>query len=140
MVLYDIIYCWSMGINRLFFKNERIDNIFGKEETYEVIKKRYDSWLDLCDGLCYFFVQIKKEGLYWSCKCLLWNLQAWFGKKYPVRNNKYSSVVGNIIYFINKMQLRNIDYSMADDYEYEEEHKIMNNTMLGKVFGYFFND
>ena len=55
-----------------------------------------------------------------------------------IRNNKYSSVVGNIIYFINKMKLRSIDYSMVDDYEYEEEHKIINNTMLGKVFGYFF--
>ena len=58
-----------------------------------------------------------------------------------IRNNKFSSVVGNIIYFINKLRLRNIDYTMVDDYEFEEENKIMNvinDTMLGKVFGYFF--
>ena len=60
-----------------------------------------------------------------------------------VRNNKYSSAVGNIIYFINKLKLRNIDYTMVDDYEYEEENKIMNvinDSMLGKVFGYFFKE
>ena len=56
-----------------------------------------------------------------------------------IRNNKYSSAVGNIVYFINKLRLRNIDYSMIDDYEYEEE-KNFNDTMLGKVFGYFFKE
>lgn len=58
-----------------------------------------------------------------------------------IRNNKYSSVVGNIIYFINKLRLRNIDYTMVDDYEFENDNKLMNvinDTMLGKVFGYFF--
>ena len=60
-----------------------------------------------------------------------------------VRNNKYSSVIGNIIYFINKLKLRNMEYTMVDDYEYEEENKIMNvinDSMLGKVFGYFFKE
>lgn len=60
-----------------------------------------------------------------------------------VRNNMYSTVIGNIIYFINKLQLRNIEYTMIDDYEYEEENKIMNvinDSMLGKVFGYFFKE
>lgn len=60
-----------------------------------------------------------------------------------VRNNKYSSAVGNIIYFINKLKLRNMEYTMVDDYEYEEENKIMNvinDSMLGKVFGYFFKE
>ena len=60
-----------------------------------------------------------------------------------VRNNKYSSAIGNIIYFINKLKLRNIEYSMVDDYEYEEENKFMNainDSMLGKVFGYFFKE
>jgi hypothetical protein len=36
------------------------------------------------------------------------------------------------------MKLRSIDYTMIDNYEFEKENKIMNNTMLGKVFGYFF--
>ena len=58
-----------------------------------------------------------------------------------IRNNKYSSAVGNIIYFINKLKLRNIDYSMLDEYEYDNEKNIMNvinDSVLGKVFGYFF--
>ena len=57
-----------------------------------------------------------------------------------VRNNKYSSVVGNIIHFINKLKLRNIDYTMIDDYEKEEPEKSGIDTMLGKVFGYFFKE
>ena len=63
-----------------------------------------------------------------------------------VRNNKYSSVIGNIVYFINKLKLRNIDYTMLDEeIENYKENKnnimnVINETMLGKVFGYFFND
>ena len=60
-----------------------------------------------------------------------------------LRNNKYSSAIGNIIYFINKLKLRDIEYSMVEDYEYEEENKFMNainDSMLGKVFGYFFKE
>lgn len=63
-----------------------------------------------------------------------------------VRNNKYSSVVGNIIYFINKLRLKGIDYTMINEDELEEiDNKkniinVINETMLGKVFSYFFND
>ena len=59
-----------------------------------------------------------------------------------VRNNKYSSAIGNIIYFINKLRLKNVDYTMFDD-EFEISNKnnimnVINDTVLGKVFGYFF--
>lgn len=63
-----------------------------------------------------------------------------------VRNNKYSSVVGNIIYFIGKLKLKNLNYTMIDEDELEEINdsknimNVINETMLGKVFGYFFND
>lgn len=63
-----------------------------------------------------------------------------------VRNNKYSSVVGNIVYFINKLRLRSIDYTMIDEeIENYKDNKnnimnVINESMLGKVFGYFFND
>lgn len=64
-----------------------------------------------------------------------------------VRNNKYSSSVGNIIYFINKLRLKSTDYTMISDDDMEEltDNKsnimnVINETMLGKVFGYFFND
>ncbi|MBP3461391.1 MAG: hypothetical protein J6K21_03170 [Bacilli bacterium] len=63
-----------------------------------------------------------------------------------VRNNKYSSVIGNIVYFINKLRLKSVDYTMIDEDELEEKNNksnimnVINDTMLGKVFGYFFND
>ncbi len=64
-----------------------------------------------------------------------------------VRNNKYSSAIGNIVYFINKLKLKGQDYTMISDEDNEglsPNHKgilnISNESMLGKVFGYFFND
>lgn len=64
-----------------------------------------------------------------------------------VRNNKYSTALGSIVYFINKLKLKGIDYSMIDDDEIENissNHKgfvsISSESMLGKVFGYFFNE
>lgn len=62
-----------------------------------------------------------------------------------VRNNKYSCVVGNIINFINNLKLKNIDYTMIEELEDFKPNKnnimnVINETMLGKVFGYFFND
>lgn len=64
-----------------------------------------------------------------------------------IRNNKYSSAVGNIVYFINKLKLKGQDYSMVSD-SYAEELSstkknivnISNDSMLGKVFGYFFGE
>ncbi len=64
-----------------------------------------------------------------------------------VRNNKFSSAVGNIVYFINKLHLKGIDYTMFD----EEDEEILSvnkkgllnlsdDSMLGKVFGYFFDE
>ncbi len=64
-----------------------------------------------------------------------------------IRNNKYSVAVGNIVYFINKLKLKGIDYTMIDDVDLEvlsDNHKgfvsISSESMLGKVFGYFFNE
>lgn len=60
------------------------------------------------------------------------------------RNNKYSSSIGNIIYFVEKLKLKGKNYSMIT----EEDMEILstprktstNDTMLGKVFGYFFGE
>jgi cell division protein FtsA len=61
-----------------------------------------------------------------------------------VRNNKYSTVIGNIIYFLNTLKLKGMDYSMLseDDMESLASPKGDNSddTMLGKVFGYFFGE
>lgn len=60
-----------------------------------------------------------------------------------VRNNKYSTVIGNIIYFLNTMNLKDLDYSMLDEDEMSElssPSDKSDDTMLGKVFGYFFGE
>lgn len=61
-----------------------------------------------------------------------------------VRNNKYSTAVGNIIYFINTLKLKGMNYSMLseDDMDRLSSPKSNNNdgTVLGKVFGYFFGE
>lgn len=63
-----------------------------------------------------------------------------------VRNNKYSAAIGNIIYFIDRLKLKGNNYSMMTK---EEEtsissshkgHTNSNESMLGKVFGYFFGE
>ncbi len=64
-----------------------------------------------------------------------------------VRNNKYTSAIGNVIYFINVLKLKGINYSMISQSDMEEISTIKKNiinvsneTMLGKVFGYFFGE
>ena len=60
-----------------------------------------------------------------------------------LRNNKFSSAIGNIIYFVNKLKLKGKDYSMITNDEMEilsTPRKNTNDSMLGKIFGYFFGE
>lgn len=58
-----------------------------------------------------------------------------------IRDNKYSSVIGNIIYFINKLKLKGKNYSMFTKAETEEMVSTKKEeTMVGKVFNYFFGE
>ena len=57
-----------------------------------------------------------------------------------VRNNKYSSVVGNVVYFISKLKLKGQNYTMIDDGEDTKSISKSPDSTLGKIFGYFFND
>ncbi len=64
-----------------------------------------------------------------------------------VRDNRYSSAIGNIVYFIDKLKLRGKKYSMfsKDDIEELSATKkglinVSNDSMLGKVFGYFWSE
>lgn len=65
-----------------------------------------------------------------------------------IRNNKYSACVGNIVYFINKLKLKGKSYTMVNSSDMEELqtpkkgiiNNISNESMLGKVFGYFFGE
>lgn len=60
------------------------------------------------------------------------------------RNNKYSSAIGNVVYFINKLKLKGKNYSMFSqaDQEYISNTKkgiinVAHDSMLGRVFGFF---
>lgn len=65
-----------------------------------------------------------------------------------VRNNKYSVCIGNIVYFINKLRIKGKNFTMVSSSDMEELetpkrgiiNNITNETMLGKVFGYFFSE
>lgn len=62
-----------------------------------------------------------------------------------LRHNKYSSSIGDIVYFINKLKIKGKDYSMIskDDSQILSSSKkglLSENSMIGKVFGCFFDD
>ena len=63
-----------------------------------------------------------------------------------VRNNMYSSSVGNIIYFISKLKLKGKEYSMVSQKDMENlssrktSTNISSDSMLGKVVDYFFGE
>ena len=57
-----------------------------------------------------------------------------------IRNNKYSSAVGNIVYYINRLKLFGNNDTMVDDDFSIEGFSVSEESMLGKVFGYFFGD
>lgn len=64
-----------------------------------------------------------------------------------IRNNKFSTSAGLIKYFSDKLLLRGKEYSMFDDKSEQElittKKKVMNisnDTILSKVFGYFFDN
>ena len=64
-----------------------------------------------------------------------------------LRNNIYSSAFGNIIYFINKLKLKGKSYTMVGSNDMEDLSSVKKNTMitsnetmLEKVFGYFFGE
>lgn len=67
-------------------------------------------------------------------------------KMLGIRDNKYSSCIGNIVYFISKLKLKNMDYSMVSDNEGYQMTSITSkklntsDSMLGKIFGFFFSE
>ena len=61
-----------------------------------------------------------------------------------IRDNKYSSCVGNIVYFINKLKLKGQNYSMVNDSDASKLasvrkgfQEINNKEMLEKLTEYF---
>lgn len=64
-----------------------------------------------------------------------------------LRNNKFSAAVGNIAYYISKQKLKGKYFSLIsrEDMEVLSSTKrnlinVSNESMLGKVFGYFFSE
>lgn len=60
-----------------------------------------------------------------------------------VRDNKYSTALGNIIYYLEMLKLNGKNYSMfsEDDMDRLSSPTSLNeNTVLGKVFSYFFDE
>ena len=62
-----------------------------------------------------------------------------------LRHNKYSTAVGNIVYFISKLKLKGESYSMISKDEMEmlsssKKNIISSDNALGKLFGYFFSE
>lgn len=64
-----------------------------------------------------------------------------------VRNNKFSTAIGTIIYFINKLKVRGQEYTMIDKSEVSEmlsnaksKNVAENGNVIDKVFNYFFSE
>lgn len=63
-----------------------------------------------------------------------------------VRDNKYSVALGNILYFVDVLKTEGSDYSMLNNSDMESlsspdrNSNISGDSMLGKVFGYFFGE
>jgi len=61
-----------------------------------------------------------------------------------IRNNKFSSALGNIIYFVNKLRLKGKNYSMISSEEMENlatpKKNINQDSVLGKFVEYFFGE
>lgn len=68
-------------------------------------------------------------------------------KMLGIRSNAYSSVLGNVIHLINRLRLTGTEYTMIDENDEEELDgrgrgvlNISSDSMLGKVFGYFWSE
>lgn len=67
-------------------------------------------------------------------------------KMLGLRDNMYSSCIGNVVYFISKLKLKNKNYSMINDNEVYQMTSVTSkklntsDSMLGKIFGFFFSE
>lgn len=63
-----------------------------------------------------------------------------------IRDNMYSSCIGNIVYFISKLKLKEQDYSMINDDEVHQMTSVnlkklsTSDSVLGKLFSFFFSE
>lgn len=64
-----------------------------------------------------------------------------------IRNNKYSSCIGNIVYYISKLKIKGENLTMVDENNQiklatakRNSNDASNSSMLGKIYDYFFNE
>lgn len=67
-------------------------------------------------------------------------------KELGLRNNTYSTAIGFVKYYLDKLELRNQEFTIFSEEELEQlsgigkKININDNSVLGKLFGYFFDN
>lgn len=122
--------------------SSRIDEILNlTKKQINVLTKRQISYIIVTGGL----TELRDFNL---------SLERTFGKNATLgklnvlgaRDNSYSSAVGVIQFFEEKLELKGKGYSILRESDLEDmtnaygDHSLDNNSLLGKVFGYFFDN
>lgn len=129
---YDVSAVAISRLNELFNLVKKQINLLTKKEIRYIIVSGGISELNYLDHL----------------------LENLFGDKVKVgnvteigaRNNKYSVALGMIKYYNSRLKLRNVEFSIFSLDEQEDfggTHKRVNisdNSLLGKIYGYFFDN
>lgn len=104
------------------------------------LTKREISYIIVVGGISELagFNYLVEEVLGRSARCL--NMQ-----EVGARHNKYTSAFGSCKYFNNRCMLKQIDINMFDDLELNnfispKKRSTMNETMINKFFGHFFDN
>lgn len=110
---------------------------FVKKEIFSLTDKQF-SYIIITGGtvnINYFDVPLKK--------ILGENVSVGKVKVLGASDNRYSSVVGNIVYYINKLKLKGENSTMVDSENetiLSSPKKNTNETMIGKVINFFANE
>ncbi|MBR1376784.1 MAG: cell division protein FtsA [Bacilli bacterium] len=119
----------------------RLEEIFAmiKKELFGITSKELD-YIIITGGASNMpYLDVFLDSVFKNAKIARTNLVG-------VRNNKYSSSLGNVVYYISKQKLKGEINGMLDDEEIDKMSSlkgnvlISNESMLGKVAQYFFGE
>lgn len=129
---YDISEVAISRLNELFDLIKKQINLLTKKEISYIIVTGGISELNYFDNLLdNNFGQIARRGVV---------------QEIGARSNKYSVALGMIKYYNSRLKMRNVDYSIFSIEEQEDfggYHKRVNiseNSLIGKIYGYFFDN
>ena len=129
---YDISAVVISRLNELLGLIKKQINLLTKKEISYIIFSGGISELNHFDGLIdNFFGTMGRVGIV---------------EEIGARDNKYSVALGMIKYYNSRLKLRNVEFSIFSLDEQEEfggNHKRVNiseNSLLGKIYGYFFDN